>query len=483
MSHQHTPETALSEEEVFEQKRVRLEKRDRLNAGAALGGGAYPVTVPVTATIPEVRAKWGSLEATPDSQSGETVGIAGRVVFQRNTGKLCFASLQAGDGSRIQAMVSLAEVGEESLARYKEFVDLGDHLFVSGEVISSRRGELSIMVRQWQIAAKALAPLPNMYAELNEETRVRQRYLDLIQREQARANVVTRAKTMASLRQTFAERGFIEVETPMLQTMHGGASARPFVTHSNAFDTELFLRIAPELFLKRAVVGGLDRVFEINRNFRNEGADSTHSPEFAMLESYQAYTDYHGIADLTQALVQNAALAVNVGTERAGTQEGIVKRVSDKAGLSYETIDSLKGVEQLDKLSRESAVVLTRGEGGRLSESGRRDPLQPVQPVCLCDVDRATAPGRSRGHRRGPRRSLRADSHPRSHLQRRRTALPSARGTARPLRRTHAACVRGSSTRRGRRRPQGDRIAGVGRSPGRRVLHGRARASRPAGRA
>ena len=313
-----TDET-LSEEDVFEQKQVRLAKRDKLNAAGDLGGGAYPVSVPVTDTIPAVREQWGHLTETPDSRSGQTVGLAGRVVFQRNTGKLCFGSLQAGNGERIQVMVSLAEVGEESLARYKELVDLGDHLFVTGEVISSRRGELSVMVTDWQIASKALAPLPNMYGELNEETRVRQRYLDLIQREQARRNVVTRAKTMASLRQTFAERGFLEVETPMLQTMHGGASARPFVTHSNAFDTELYLRIAPELFLKRAVVGGLERVFEINRNFRNEGADSTHSPEFAMLEAYQAYTDYQGIADLTQLLIQNAALAVNEGTEREGT--------------------------------------------------------------------------------------------------------------------------------------------------------------------
>ncbi|QIM17215.1 lysine--tRNA ligase [Leucobacter insecticola] len=312
-----TSDDVQSAEEVFEQKRVRMEKRERLNEKGDLGGGAYPVAVPVTTTIPAVRAKWGDLEA--GAETGVTVGIAGRVVFQRNTGKLCFGSLQAGDGERIQVMVSLAEVGEESLAAYKELVDLGDHLFVSGQVISSRRGELSIMVREWQIAAKALAPLPNMYADLNEETRVRQRYLDLIQREQARRNVVTRARTMASLRQTFAERDFIEVETPMLQTMHGGASARPFVTHSNAFDTELYLRIAPELFLKRAVVGGLERVFEINRNFRNEGADSTHSPEFAMLEAYEAYSDYNGIADLTQTLIQNAALAANVGTEREGT--------------------------------------------------------------------------------------------------------------------------------------------------------------------
>src|SRR4029078_4940288 len=150
------------------------------------------------------------------------------------------------------------------------------------------RGELSIMVADWQIAAKSILPLPNMYGELSEESRVRGRYLDLIVRDRARETVRSRAKVNASLRQTFADRGYIEVETPMLQVQHGGAAARPFVTRSTAFDTELYLRIAPELFLKRAVVGGLDRVFEINRNFRNEGADSSHSPELAVLDAYHA---------------------------------------------------------------------------------------------------------------------------------------------------------------------------------------------------
>ena len=358
MSEKTAPEAASNEasheEEIFEQKRVRLEKRDKLNQKGGLGGGAYPVAVPVTTTIPALRAEWGHLEDEPGASSGATVGIAGRIVFQRNTGKLCFASLQAGDGTRVQAMLSLAEVGEESLAEYKELTDLGDHLFVSGEVISSRRGELSVMVTEWQVAAKAIAPLPNLYNELNEETRVRQRYLDLIAREQARINVVTRARTMASLRQTFAERNFIEVETPMLQTMHGGASARPFVTHSNAFDMELFLRIAPELFLKRAAVGGLERVFEINRNFRNEGADSTHSPEFAMLESYQAYTDYIGIAELTQTLVQNAALAVNVGTEREGTH--VVKWAD---GTLFDLGGEWARVSMYDSLSEAAGRTIT----------------------------------------------------------------------------------------------------------------------------
>lgn len=298
-----------TEDEVFEQKAVRLAKRERLLAERVdAAGGAYPVSVPITTTIPELRSRFGDLEA--GAETGETAGVAGRVVFSRNTGKLCFASLQAGDGSRIQAMVSLANVGDESLQAWKELVDLGDHVFVSGEVISSRRGELSIMVSEWTIAAKAVLPLPNLHSELSEESRVRSRFLDLIVRDRARETVLARAKVNASLRRTFTERDFVEVETPMLQVQHGGASARPFTTHSNAFDTELYLRIAPELFLKRAVVGGIDRAYEINRNFRNEGADSTHSPEFAMLEAYQAYTDYHGIADLTQTLIQDAAIAV-----------------------------------------------------------------------------------------------------------------------------------------------------------------------------
>ena len=338
-----TPEIQpeLTADEVIEQKAVRLAKRQRLNE---MGVEAYPVTVPVTDTITAVRARFDGLEA--DATTGEVVGLTGRVVHLRNTGKLCFAALQSGDGNRIQAMVSLAEVGEESLDQWKELVDLGDHLFVSGEVISSRRGELSILVKEWQIAAKAILPLPNLHNELSEESRVRSRYLDLIARDQARLNVINRAKTMASLRETFAKQNFIEVETPMLQVMHGGASARPFVTHSNAFDMELYLRIAPELYLKRAVVGGIDRVFEINRNFRNEGADSTHSPEFAMLEAYQAYGDYNSIADLTQQLIQDAALATN-GSHKVTWADGTLFDLGgnwDRISM-YESLSAAAGVE------------------------------------------------------------------------------------------------------------------------------------------
>ena len=287
-----------------EQMRVRRAKRDRI---LAAGGEAYPVQVPVTTTIAAVRATHEGLEA--GAETTDVVGVAGRVVFQRNTGKLCFVTIQDGQGTRLQAMLSLAEVGAESLDRYKADVDLGDHLFVHGRVICSRRGELSVMADGWQIAAKSLRPLPNMYegAELSEEARVRQRYVDLIQRQSARDTARLRATVVRSLRDNFHARDFIEIETPMLQTQHGGAAARPFTTHMNAFDLELFLRIAPELFLKRAVVGGIERVFEINRNFRNEGADSTHSPEFVMLEAYQAYGDYDTMAALTQDLVVRAA--------------------------------------------------------------------------------------------------------------------------------------------------------------------------------
>ena len=288
-------------EDLPEQIAIRMAKREKLNDL----NDAYPVSLPITHTISEVRAEFADLEI--DAVTGKKVAVAGRVVFARNTGKLCFATLQAGDGERIQAMVSLDKVGEETLELYKELVDLGDHLFVEGEVITSKRGELSILVDGWKMAAKTIRPLPNLHNDLSEEFRVRHRYIDLIVRDRAREVVKIRSQVMQSLRDTFTMDRYLEVETPMLQSMHGGASARPFKTHMNAFDMELFLRIAPELYLKRAVVGGIERVFEINRNFRNEGADSTHSPEFAMLEAYQAYGDYGTMMDLTQKLIQNAA--------------------------------------------------------------------------------------------------------------------------------------------------------------------------------
>ncbi len=296
-------------DDLPEQLRVRREKRARLLAD---GVDPYPVELPRTHSLRQIRETYSEL--APDTATGDVVGVTGRVIFLRNTGKLCFATLQEGDGTELQAMLSLNKVGEDALSAWKSTVDIGDHVFVHGEVITSRRGELSVLADEWRIAAKALRPLPVAHKDLNEETRIRQRYVDLILRPQARETVRTRAGVVRALRDSFHRRGFTEVETPMLQTQHGGATARPFVTHSNAMSMDLYLRIAPELFLKRCVVGGIEKVFEINRNFRNEGSDSSHSPEFAMLEFYAAYETYDSMAVLTRELIQESAQAA-LGTQ------------------------------------------------------------------------------------------------------------------------------------------------------------------------
>ena len=296
-------------DDLPEQMKVRREKRDRM---LAEGIEPYPLGYPRTRTIAEIRQGYADLPT--DTATGDQVSVTGRVIFMRNTGKLCFATLRDGDGTELQAMLSLDRVGAQRLEDWKRLVDLGDLVGVTGEVITSRRGELSVLAQGWAVTAKALRPLPVAHKPLSDEARVRQRYVDLIVRPQARQMVRTRATAVRSLRESLHERGFLEVETPMLQLLHGGATARPFVTHSNALSTDLYLRIAPELFLKRALVGGVDHVFEINRNFRNEGVDSSHSPEFAMLEAYQAYGDYDTIGELTRHLIQQAALAVGGST-------------------------------------------------------------------------------------------------------------------------------------------------------------------------
>ena len=204
-------------------------------------------------------------------------------------------------------MLSLAELGEESLAAWKADIDLGDFVSVTGRVISSRRGELSVLADSWTIAAKALRPMPTLHKELSDETRVRQRYADLVVRTAARDMVRTRASITRSVRETMHRLGFVEIETPVLQLVHGGANARPFNTHLNAFDTDMTLRIALELFLKRAVVGGVEQVYELGRIFRNEGIDSTHSAEFTMLEVYQSWGDQRTIAEVIKTIILDVA--------------------------------------------------------------------------------------------------------------------------------------------------------------------------------
>jgi len=341
------------EDDLPEQLRIRREKRASL---IERGIEPYPVSVPRTKTLVEIRAQYANIET--DSATGDVHSVSGRIIFKRDTGKLCFATLREGDGTELQAMISLDKVGEEQLESWKSDVDLGDFVSVTGEIISSKRGELSVLANSWAMASKALRPLPNEHKPMSEETRVRMRYVDLIVRPEAREYARLRPTVMRSLRETFHNENFVEVETPMLQVMHGGAAARPFISHSNAYDMELFLRIAPELFLKRCVVGGIERVFEINRNFRNEGADSSHSPEFAMIESYQAYGDWKSIAELTRKLVQNAAMAItgsHVVTHHDGRKAdlgGTWKEISLYDAISEGVSEKVTALTSVDNLKR-----------------------------------------------------------------------------------------------------------------------------------
>ncbi len=304
----------MDEAQISEQRRVRREKRARM---LGTDREPYPVEMSRTHTVAQIHANqtWAALGA--GEESSDIVETGGRIVFLRNTGKLCFATIQDGfnqhsNGERLQVMVSLANVGDDAFAAWKADVDLGDIIWVRGAVVRSKRGELSVMASQWKIASKSLAPLPTLHKELSEEQRVRRRYLDLIARPEAREMVRLRSVVTRSVRRTLDEAGFLEVETPTLQLIHGGAAARPFSTHLNAFDIDMTMRIALELYLKRVMVGGAESVYEIGRIFRNEGVDSSHSPEFTMLEAYQSWGNDRTIAGLTKQMIMNAADELNI---------------------------------------------------------------------------------------------------------------------------------------------------------------------------
>lgn len=340
--------------DIPEQYRIRRDKRARL---LAEGHDPYPVAVERTHTLAQVRAAHPDLPV--DTATDDLVGVAGRVIFARNSGKLCFATLQEGDGTSLQVMISLDKVGQQSLDAWKADVDLGDIVYVHGTVISSRRGELSVLADCWQMASKSLRPLPVAHKDMSEEARVRQRYVDLIVRPQARTVARQRIAVVRAIRNALERRGFLEVETPMLQTLAGGAAARPFITHSNALDIDLYLRIAPELFLKRCVVGGFDRVFELNRVFRNEGADSTHSPEFSMLETYQAYGTYDDSAVVTRELIQEVADEA-IGTRQLPLPDGSVYDIDGEwASIQmYPSLSSALGEEITPEASVERLLAI-----------------------------------------------------------------------------------------------------------------------------
>nr|WP_083976620.1 bifunctional lysylphosphatidylglycerol synthetase/lysine--tRNA ligase LysX [Herbidospora sakaeratensis] len=400
----------MSEElnELPEQMRVRREKLDRL---VSEGVDPYPVNYPRTATNAEVREKYTDLE--PGAATGDTVGVAGRVMLSRIGGKLCFATIRDGSGD-LQIMLSLDKLGEDALAAWKRDVDLGDHVGITGEVITSKRGELSIMADSWAITAKCLRPLPEKHAGLSDpEARVRLRYVDLIVNDEARKMAHIRSATVRAVRDFWHEEGYLEVETPMLQPIHGGAAARPFKTHINAYDMELYLRIAIELYLKRLVVGGIEKVFEINRNFRNEGADSTHNPEFTMLEAYGTYLDYNDMADLTQRMYQKAVVAA-LGTSvvRHGDHEvdlGLAEwpRITLYGSVSEalgEEITTATPLETLRKLAdgREIHWDPKWGQGKLVQEVFEALVEHTlVQPTFVMDYPLETSP-LTRQHRENP---------------------------------------------------------------------------------
>jgi lysyl-tRNA synthetase class 2 len=297
------------ERNLFDLRKSKLEEIEKL------GQAAYPNRFPAAdaapaTSIPELRVRWCAATAEELEANRVTVAVAGRIMAIRAQGKAGFATLQQ-NGERLQIYVRLDAVGEQGFALYK-LLDLGDHIGVSGYLFRTRTGELTVHVESLTFLAKAMLALPEKFHGLADvELRYRQRYVDLFTNLDAREVFVKRAKVLKAMRQFFDARGYIEVETPMMQQVAGGAAARPFRTHHNALDLDLFLRIAPELYLKRLVVGGLDRVYEINRNFRNEGVSTQHNPEFTMLEFYQAYANFHDLMQLTEELVAFVAQEVN----------------------------------------------------------------------------------------------------------------------------------------------------------------------------
>ena len=350
-------------ESEFERK-LFSERREKLKKIEELGQAAYPNRFPArqgetAISLPSVRALWDKSTAEELEAEKPQVAVAGRIMAIRAQGKAGFATLQQ-EGQRLQIYVRLDAVGEQGFALYK-LLDLGDHIGVTGYLFRTRTGELTVHVETLTFLSKAMLALPEKYHGLADvELRYRQRYVDLFANLDAREVFVKRAKVLRALRTFFDSRGYLEVETPMMQPIAGGAAARPFTTHHNALDMDLYLRIAPELYLKRLVVGGLDRVYEINRNFRNEGVSTQHNPEFTMLEFYQAYANYHDLMDLTEELIKFVAMEVNGTTvtefnghtidlgkwERLTMVEAIIKHWPKAAGPGP-TAEELNSAETL----------------------------------------------------------------------------------------------------------------------------------------
>ena len=304
------------DEDIYELRRAKLKQIE------ALGQRAYPTKYDYTHTIPQILTENSAKTAEELEQNRVEVRVAGRIMANRLMGKAAFVHMQQG-GQKLQAYVKKDAVGEKGFELYR-LLDLGDHIGVKGYLFRTRTGELTVHVEEITFLSKDLRPLPEKWHGLTDvELRYRQRYVDLVMNPEVREVFLKRSKLVQSLRRYFDAQGFVEVETPMMHPIAGGAVAKPFVTHHNTLDMNLFLRIAPELYLKRLTVGGFDRVFEINRNFRNEGISFRHNPEFTMLEAYQAYTDYLGIMETTQRSIEQAVKDVTGGTKTKWGQQEI----------------------------------------------------------------------------------------------------------------------------------------------------------------
>jgi lysyl-tRNA synthetase class 2 len=340
-------------------------RKEKLKQIEALGGQAYPYTYDPTHTLPEILAQYG--ESTGEQLSANRVDVraAGRIMAIRTMGKAAFVHLQQR-GRQLQLYIKKDAVGEKGFELFK-LLDIGDHIGARGYLFRTRTNELTIHVDEITFLAKDLLPLPEKWHGLQDvELRYRQRYVDLTVNPAVREVFVKRARIIQSIRQFFDSRGYIEVETPMMHSIAGGAAARPFVTHHNTLDMDLYLRIAPELYLKRLIVGGLERVYEINRNFRNEGISTHHNPEFTMLEFYQAYADYRDLMTLSEELLRQVALDVNGSTiceyegrqidwsrfQRLSMREAIIKYWPDAAGTKPEMPDFSDAVKVVEMARR-----------------------------------------------------------------------------------------------------------------------------------
>jgi lysyl-tRNA synthetase, class II len=398
-------------ESEFESNLFALRK-DKLRQIAALGQQAYPNQFLATHTLSEVRREFGETPAETLDAQRPVVTVAGRLMAIRAQGKAGFAQLQQG-GERLQIYVRLDAVGEQAFQLYK-LLDLGDHIGVSGYVFRTRTGELTVHVDTITFLTKAMLALPEKYHGLADiELRYRQRYVDLFMNTDVRQVFVKRAQVLKAIRNFFDQRGYMEVETPMMQPIAGGAAARPFRTHHNALDLSLFLRIAPELYLKRLVVGGLDRVYEINRNFRNEGVSTQHNPEFTMLEFYQAYANYHDLMQLTQELITQVAMEVNGTTvtnfggheidlaawRRFSMREAILEFWPDAAGAKplFEDFQNGDRVTQMVEKVRGAGISLDFQPGqptgktiAGIFEAIAEDHL--IQPTIIYDFPVAVSP-------------------------------------------------------------------------------------------